>query len=92
MSARATFRSSSQHGAAAKPNPLRCSETTDRNRAVGGMLQTIGILLGVLWYLEWIPAWTIWPAVAIWISALFVIFEALIGWCAVRAMGVKTPI
>ena len=59
---------------------------------IGAFLETIGILLGVLWYLGWIPTWTIWPAVAIWISALFVIFEALIGWCAVRAMGVKTPI
>jgi hypothetical protein len=58
---------------------------------IGVFLETVGILLGVLWYLEWLPGWTIWPAAAIWISALFVIFEALVGWCAVRAMGFKTP-
>ncbi|MFM7259122.1 MAG: hypothetical protein ACKO3W_00820 [bacterium] len=58
---------------------------------IGIFLETIGILLGVLWYLGWTPSWTIWPAVAIWFSALFVIIEALLGWCAVRAMGFRTP-
>ena len=50
------------------------------------------MLLGVLWYFGWTPAWTIWPAIAIWLSGIFVLFEAMIGWCAVRAMGFKTPI
>lgn len=59
---------------------------------IGAFLETVGILLGVLWYLGWTPAWTIYPAAAIWLSALFVIFEALAGWCAVRAMGFRTPI
>lgn len=59
---------------------------------IGAFLETVGILLGVLWYLSWTPAWTIYPAAAIWASALFVIFEALAGWCAVRAMGFRTPI
>jgi len=26
-----------------------------------------------------------------WLSAMFVLFEALVGWCGVRAMGFKTP-
>jgi hypothetical protein len=58
---------------------------------IGAFLETAGILLGVLWYLGWTPAWTIWPALGVWLGALFVIFEALVGWCAVRAMGFRTP-
>ena len=62
-------------------------------RLVGAaFLETMGLLLGVLWYFEWAPAWAIWPAVAIWLSGMFVLFEAAIGWCAVRAMGFKTPV
>lgn len=59
---------------------------------MGAFLETIGLGLGALWFLEWTPAWTIWPAAAIWLSGMFVLFEALVGWCAVRAMGFKTPI
>ena len=59
---------------------------------VAALLDSVGILLGVLWYFGWAPEWTIWPAAAIWLSGMFVLFEALVGWCAVRAMGFKTPI
>ena len=58
---------------------------------IGAFLETIGILLGVLWFFEVVPGWAIYPAAAIWISGIFVIFEAVVGWCAVRAMGFKTP-
>lgn len=62
-------------------------------RLVGGaFLESIGLLLGVLWFFNIGPSWLIWPAAAIWISGMFVIFEAVVGWCAVRAMGFKTPI
>jgi len=60
--------------------------------ALGAFIESVGILLGVLWFLGWTPGWTIWPAAAIWLSGIFVLFEAMMGWCAVRAMGVKTPI
>lgn len=60
--------------------------------AVGAVLETIGLLLGVLWFLDKVPGWVIYPAVAVWISGMFVIFEGVVGWCAVRAMGMKTPI
>ncbi len=59
---------------------------------IGAFLETLAILLGVLWYFAWTPEWTIWPAIGMWLSAMFVLFEALVGWCAVRAMGFKTPI
>ncbi|MEY5061601.1 MAG: hypothetical protein RIS45_1522 [Planctomycetota bacterium] len=59
---------------------------------MAALLESVGILLGVLWYLEWTPAWTIWPAAAVWVSGMFVLLEALVGWCVIRAMGFKTPI
>jgi hypothetical protein len=59
---------------------------------VGAVLESAGLLLGVLWFLEEVPGWTLWPALAMWISGTFVIFEGLVGWCAVRAMGFKTPV
>ena len=59
---------------------------------LGAFLETIGLTLGVLWFFDLGPSWLIWPAAAIWISGMFAIFEAVVGWCAVRAMGFKTPI
>ncbi len=58
---------------------------------MGAFLETIGMLLGVLWFLEILPEWAIWPAVGVWVAGMGVIFEAAVGWCAVRAMGFKTP-
>ena len=46
---------------------------------LGAFVESLGLLLGVLWFLEWTPGWTIWPAVAIWLSGTFVLFEAAIG-------------
>lgn len=60
--------------------------------AVGTVLESAGLLLGVLWFLDQTPDWTIWPAVALWVSGTFVILEGMLGWCAIRAMGMKTPI
>jgi len=58
----------------------------------GAFLETIGLALGVMWYFGWTPPWTIYPAAAIWVAGMFVVFEGVMGWCAVRAMGFKTPI
>ncbi len=33
-----------------------------------------------------------WLAVALVLAAIFTTFEALRGWCALRACGVKTPL
>lgn len=59
---------------------------------VGAFVEAIGLLLGVLWFFQWAPAWMIWPAAAIWLSGVFVLFEAAMGWCAMRAIGFKTPV
>ena len=56
---------------------------------MGVLLETVGLLLGVLWFMSIGPSWLVWPAAAIWISGMFVIFEAVVGWCAVRAMGME---
>jgi len=60
--------------------------------ALGAFIEAVGLLLGVLWFFGVTPSWTIWPAAAIWVSGVFVLFEAAMGWCAVRAMGFKTPV
>ncbi len=59
---------------------------------LGAFVESTGLLLGVLWFLGWTPGWTIWPAIGFWVSGIFVLFEAAAGWCAVRALGFKTPI
>ena len=33
---------------------------------------------------------SIWPGVALAVSGVFVLFEALRGWCVLRACGLKT--
>jgi len=43
----------------------------------------IGALAG-----EWAP----WTGIAAMLSGAFMIFAGVIGWCATRAMGFKTPI
>lgn len=60
--------------------------------ALGALIEAVGLLLGVLWFLEVTPPWTIWPAAVTWLSGVFVLFEAAVGWCAVRAMGFKTSV
>jgi len=59
---------------------------------LGAFIEATGLLLGVLWFLAYLPPWTLWLAIATWLSGIFVIFEAVMGWCAVRAMGFKTPV
>jgi len=78
-----------------QPMAITCN-IDQRGRKVrillGACIESVGLLLGVLWFLGWTPAWTIWPAASIWVSGVFVIVEGAIGWCGVRAMGFKTPI
>lgn len=63
-----------------------------RLRLINGIvLLVVGFVLLFAWAL---PGATAWPWVVtsvVFLSAAFMIFEARAGWCAVRAMGFKTP-
>jgi hypothetical protein len=48
----------------------------------------LGMFLGA--FLLWREGVSVWPWV-LGVSALFVLFEALRGWCVVRACKIKTP-
>ena len=58
---------------------------------LGALVEAIGLLLGVLWFLDWVPSWVIWPAVGVWIVGISLLVQALLGWCAARAIGIDTP-
>ncbi|GMU24075.1 MAG: hypothetical protein AMXMBFR13_41520 [Phycisphaerae bacterium] len=62
-----------------------------RIRAINGLiLLTAGILLLIF---LWPPAWWVWLlAAGLVLGGLFSLFEARVGWCAIRAMGLRTPI
>ena len=64
-----------------------------RLRLINGI---VTLIVGVVLLFAWaLPAATVWPWVVtgvVFLSAAFMIFEARAGWCAVRAMGFKTPI
>jgi hypothetical protein len=67
-----------------------------RGKAVRLGLGIVGIVVGVAMLLGWaLPsdgtlAWIV--TVALLVTAAFSIFEARAGWCALRAMGVRTRI
>lgn len=58
-----------------------------RGRLIRGILGLLLLGTGVVlaWRLE--PKW---PSVILFVSAGFVLFEALRGWCVMRACGVRT--
>ncbi len=64
-----------------------------RVRLINGIVTTVvGVVLLFAWALSsagWVP-WV--TTIAVLTSGAFMIFEARAGWCAIRAMGIKTPI
>jgi hypothetical protein len=58
---------------------------------VGAIFELIGLGLFVLWYFGG-PEWMVWPAIGCVLGGNFAMFEGAIGWCAVRAMGFRTPL
>jgi hypothetical protein len=64
-----------------------------RVRFVGGIVTVaIGLVLVFAWALpaQTLPAWAVTAGVIL--AGGFTIFEARAGWCALRAMGLKTPL
>lgn len=58
----------------------------------GAAVEAFGLFAGALWFFGVAPDWSVYPAIGAAIGGLFMIFEGLSGWCAIRAMGFKTPL
>jgi len=58
---------------------------------IGAVVEIAGFGLLAWWFLGG-PPWTIWPSVACIIAGDFAMLEGALGWCAIRAMGFRTPI
>ncbi len=62
-------------------------------RLIGGMLTTLtAVVLALVVLMASLPGWIYFIALGTLLGGLFQIYEARAGWCAVRAMGFKTPI
>lgn len=64
-----------------------------RLRLLGGLaLLALAAVLAFAWALPTgsLVAWIV--SVATLLSGAFMVYEARAGWCALRAMGVKTPV
>jgi hypothetical protein len=57
----------------------------------GAVIEGIGVAAG-LWWLLGGPAWAIWPAIGCAAGGGFAMIEGALGWCALRAMGFRTPL
>ncbi|MEM6749516.1 MAG: hypothetical protein AAGA57_07350 [Planctomycetota bacterium] len=74
---------------------MKCNIDAKGKRArliLGIAVFDIGFVLAVLAGFGVLPNWAWWPAIGCFVGGGFAIFEARAGWCALRAMGVKTPI
>ena len=65
-----------------------------RVRLLGGLLLVVGgLVLATLAATETLDAWWVWVIAAAAIAGGgFAMVEGWAGWCAVRAMGLRTPI
>lgn len=64
-----------------------------RVRLLGGVATLmVAAVLAVLCWVNVLPGWVWFVAAGAAIGGAFQIFEARAGWCAVRAMGIKTPV
>ena len=59
---------------------------------MGIVTDLIGCGLVVAALIGGVPAWALYAGIAAILGGAFMIFEGVNGWCAVRAMGFKTPI
>jgi len=61
--------------------------------AVGGVVEFAGFVLIALALMGIVEGTWPWVAgVALMLGGSFMILEGMLGWCAVRAMGMKTPL
>jgi hypothetical protein len=59
---------------------------------MGIVTDAIGTGLVAAAIFGWLPSWALYAGIAAMLGGAFMIFEGVNGWCAVRAMGFKTPI
>ncbi len=61
-------------------------------RLIGGVITcAVAALLAILTALEVLPEWGWWAVLGTLAGGLFQVYEGWSGWCALRAIGVKTP-
>jgi hypothetical protein len=60
--------------------------------SLGIVFTIVGAVLFAANRLGWLPGWALSTGIAAMLGGGFMIFEGVNGWCAVRAMGFKTPI
>lgn len=57
----------------------------------GGTLLAVAVLLFIGWWCGLVSGWWMWPSlIFLLISGVFLVFEGMKGWCAVRALGIRT--
>ena len=58
----------------------------------GAAAAVAGLVTVTCWLLESLPLWGgIVGGISV-IAGLFLLFEGAVGWCALRSLGVKTPL
>ncbi len=56
-------------------------------RRVRGVIGTIVLIAGII-----AADWTLWVCLPLVVAGLFAIFEAVRGWCVLRACGIRTKV
>ena len=73
---------------------MQCNidQTGRRVRLIWGVLCLAAAAgVGLAGWLGWLTGWWVWVLVAVLVGfGVFGFYEARKGWCAVRAMGIKT--
>lgn len=61
---------------------------------IGAVTALVGLALLVMWWTRGADAGAalLWSGVGVSAGGLFALFEGASGWCALRALGVRTPI
>jgi hypothetical protein len=77
-----------------KTSDMQCNINQQGRTAriiMGAAIESLGIAAGVWWFMGG-PVWLIWPAIGCVAGGWFAIMEGILGWCAMRAMGFRTPL
>jgi hypothetical protein len=56
-------------------------------RRARGVIGAIVLIVGII-----CADWTLWACIPLVVAGLFAIFEAVFGWCLVRACGIRTRV